>query len=84
MKWHEMSNFQRILFVAGWICVAAWFLLAILDETGVLKSAIAIRHGLFGVWCLGTGITQKSKKMRILWFVLAAAYVILSMLYIVF
>ena len=79
MKWNEMTIIQRILFVVGWLCAAIWLLLTILSETGVLESVNAIRNALMGVWCLSNGI-QKSRIMKVLWWVLAAAFFVLCFL----
>lgn len=79
MKWNEMTIIQRILFVIGWLCIAIWFVLSILSETGVLENVSAIRNVLFCVWCLSNGI-QKNPVMKVLWWVLAAASFVLCFL----
>ena len=79
MKWNEMTIIQRILVVVGWLCAAIWLLLAILSETGVLESVNTIRNALFGVWCL-SHVIQKNRIMKVLWWVLAAAWFVLCFL----
>jgi len=74
-----MSIFQKTLFVLGWVCMAAWFILATFGVFGYFERKY-LNHILFAVWCFSTGITQKSKKMKIFWYVLSVSYVILSML----
>ena len=73
MKWSEMSLIQKMLFVAGWISVAVWLVLTILDENGVVK-ATAARHALYAIWCVGAGCTQKKRWLRVLWYVLAGMW----------
>ena len=72
-NWREMSVIQRVLWVAGWISVAAWFVLSILDENGVME-ATAVCRALQVMWGIGMGCTQKKRWMRVLWYVTAGMW----------
>ena len=69
-SWSEMSIIQKMLFVAGWISVAAWFVLTILDENGIVEATVVCR-ALQVIWGLGMGCTQKERWMRVLWYIIA-------------
>ena len=73
MKWSEMSLIQKMLFVAGLISAAAWLVLIILEENGVME-VTAAKHALYAIWCVGAGCTQKKRWLRVLWYVLAGMW----------
>ena len=79
MKWNEMALFQKVMFVISWACAAIWFVLTVLSENNILENTRIIRNVLMGVWCLGTGMTQKSKLIRVLWYVMAGAWLLLCL-----
>ena len=70
LRWREMSAVRKVLFAAGWICSAAWVVLAILDETGALETT-AICDALLAVWYLGIGCRVKIRWMRIVCYIFA-------------
>ena len=72
-NWREMSVIQRVLWVAGWISVADWFVLPILDENGVME-ATAVCRALHVIWGLGMGCTRKKRWTRVLWYVFAGMW----------
>ena len=80
-NWSEMSTGKRILFVLGWICAAAYFILGVLQLFDILENARSISNALFGIWCLGFGSVQASKKTRVLWYVLAAVHFLFCLLW---
>ena len=79
MKWSEMTLFQKVMFVISWVCAAIWIILTVLSENNILKNTRIICNALMGVWCLGIGMTQKSKIMRMLWYVMAGAWLLLCL-----
>ena len=79
MKWNEMTLFQKIMLVISWVCAVIWLVLAVLSETKVLEGTRLISQALIGVWCLGTGMVQKSKIIRVLYYVMAGAWLLLCL-----
>ena len=72
-SWKEMSMIQKVLVVAGWISIVAWFVLTIVDEVGVLETTVICR-ALQAIWCLGLGCMHKKRWMRAMWYVIAGWY----------
>ena len=75
-SWKEMSMIQKVLVVAGWISIVAWFVLAIVDEVGVLETTVICR-ALLVICSVINGCMQKKRWSRVLWYVMAGGWFIL-------
>jgi hypothetical protein len=76
MKWNEMSVIQRVLTVVGWISIPTWFVLTILDESGVVETTNICRL-LMALWAIGTGCMQKWRWVRVLYYIMAGLWLAL-------
>ena len=79
MKWSRMSPSQKILYVAGIICVAACLALSILNEIGTIKNAGLLFRVLQVVWCVCMGYTQENRFWKVVWYILAGLWLLLCL-----
>ena len=82
MKWNKMTTGERILFVISLICGAAYLILTLLDIFNVWAVPKAISPALFGTFWICGGFLQKNKKLAIAYYILGAAWFLLSFLHI--
>jgi hypothetical protein len=71
MEWNDMSVAQKILYVAGCICVLSFFALRILTAKGILVNTDAVSDACFCVWSLSNTL-KHSRIIKVLWYVMAA------------
>ncbi len=82
MKWNEMTTVQRVIYVVGLISGFSYLVLSALDLFGLLPISKGILFPLFSVFWLNLGMIQKVKKNAIWYYILAAVYVVIALLYI--
>ena len=84
MKWNEMTMVQRVICVIGLISCFSYLFLSALDLFDLLPISKSVLFPLFSVFWLNLGMIQKVKKIAIWYYIIAAGYVVLSLLYIFF
>ena len=84
MKWNEMTMVQRVIYVIGLISGFSYLFLSALDLFDLLPISKGVLFPLFSVFWLNLGMIQKVKKIAILYYIIAAGYFVLSLLYIFF
>lgn len=83
MKWNEKTTLQKILFVLAIVCGVAHIILSILEIFDIhLIRGVASRV-LFGIFWLFLGFQYPSKKIAILYYILAALWFLSGILYII-
>ena len=81
MKWNEMTTARKAVFVVGWICGIAYLVLSIFELTNLPTIPKAAWNPLFGIYWLCQGINLKSRKHKIMYYIIAAAWFLLCLLY---
>lgn len=82
MKWRELSLFRKVMYVISLICLALLIVLAVFSANHIpedTRVAGIICMALLGVFILGNGMRQKSKLLRVLYYVLAGASVLVCL-----
>ena len=71
--WKEMSVFHKAVVVVGMLCALAYFILGIVDLTGVLPENDTIVRSLWSIFCLSQGIVywKNRRGLAISWVVLS-------------
>ena len=82
MKWNEMTMVQRVIYVIGLISGFSYLFLSALDLFDVLPISKGVLFPLFSVFWLHLGVIRKDKISAICYYIIAAGYVVLSLLYI--
>lgn len=81
MKWKETPSVQKTITVVGFVCGVAFFLLEILRYCDILTNTQPVEFALFSIFWLGMGIRQEHKVLAAANYILAAGYLMLSLLY---
>lgn len=92
MKWNEMTTIRKVVCVVGWICGISYLILSFFDLiilsffdlTNLPTIPKAALCPLFGIYWLCMGINLKSRKLAIMYYILAAAWFLLSLLHLLF
>ena len=84
MKWDDMTTVQKIIYVIGWIGGLSYFILTTCEIFDLFSIPKAITFPLFSAFWVCMGMTQSDKKLAKWYYVLAAGYVLLTLLYIFF
>ena len=84
MKWSEMTLVQKIICVIGWICAFMYFILMAIDLFGLLPIHKGIAFPLSAVYWVNMGILLRNNKLAKWCYILAAAKILLALLYIFF
>ena len=82
MKWNEMTTVRKVVCVVGWICGISYFVLTFFDLTNLPTIPKAALYPLFGIFWLCQGINLESRKKAIMYYIFAATWFLLSLLYI--
>ncbi len=84
MKWNEMTTIKKIISVIGWICGFVFFILSLIDLFDLLQISEAIKLPLFSAFWVSMGINQSNEKLAKWYYIVAAGYALLALLYIFF
>ena len=84
MKWNEMTTVRKVVCVVGWVCGISYFVLSFFDLIDLPAIPKVALYPLFGICWLCMGINLKSKKLAIMYYILAAAWFLLSLLHFLF
>lgn len=80
MKWFANAPVRKILAIIGYTCIAAYFVLTLLEACSIPTLPKAATHALMGVAFLCQGLTQEGKK-KIWGYSLAAGWFIVAVMY---
>ncbi|MBE6639251.1 MAG: hypothetical protein E7616_07360 [Ruminococcaceae bacterium] len=81
MKWNEMTTVKKLILVTGWIFGLAYIVFKILSLCDIDIVHQGISFAFFGVFWLSNGILQQNKIPAICYYVVAAAFFLLCLLY---
>ncbi len=84
MKWNEMTTVRKAVCVVGCICGISYLVLSFFDLTNLPTIPKAALFPLFGIYWLCMGINLKSRKLAIVFYIIAAAWFLLSLLHLLF
>ena len=82
MKWRELSLFRKVMYVISLICLPLLIAWAVFSANHIpedTRVAGIIGTALVGVFFLGNGMRWKSKLLRVLYYVLAGASVLVCL-----
>ncbi|MEE1327156.1 MAG: hypothetical protein UHS47_01270 [Oscillospiraceae bacterium] len=83
MKWNEMSVFQKIIYVVGFLCSIAAIILGVLAMTDRLENGLSYASLLLASNCLCNCVQNWKKQKGLAIFSLAvAAFIFVSQIYI--
>lgn len=80
MKWLENTSVRKILAIIGYTCIAAYFVLTLLEACSVPTLPKAAANALMGVAFLCQGLTQEGKK-KIWGYSLAAGWFLVAVMH---
>lgn len=80
MKWFANAPVRKILAIIGYTCIAAYFVLTLLEACSIPTLPKAAANALMGVAFLCQGLTQEGKK-KIWGYSLAAGWFIVAVMY---
>ena len=83
MKWSEKTTFQKILFVLAILCGVAHITLTTLEIFDIYLIHGVVSRALFGIFFLLLGVQYPSKKISILYYIVAALWFLSGVLRII-
>ena len=84
MMWNEMTTVRKAVCVVGWISAISYLVLSFFNLTNLPTIPKAALYPLFGIYWLCMGINQKSRKLAIMYYIIAPAWFLLSVLHLFF
>lgn len=80
MKWLENSSVRKAIAIIGYLCMAVYFVLMLLEACAVLSVPKTAAYTLMGLAFLSQGLTQDGKK-KVWGYSLAAGWFIVAVMY---
>lgn len=84
MKWDELSIARKIIFIIGCICFFLYLILTLFDLFGLITFSSSAWAPLFGIGWLALAFNQKHKLVAIMYYFIAAAYLLLGLVHFIF
>ena len=84
MKWDELSTARKIIFIIGYICFFLYLILILFDVFDLLPFSSSACAPLFGISWLALAINQKHKLVAIMYYFIAAVYLLLGLAHFIF
>ena len=81
MKWNENAIAWKTISVVGYISIAVYLILSVLELFDIQSIHKAVAHVLLGVFFLSQSLIAENRKKKIWGYTLAAGWFVLSVMY---